>query len=128
MQAKPELRYLNMDIDNNINSSNTLLKCQDKDDEETEYILYKYENYSVFNPMSNTSDGDFTNKVINKCMKVKLKNFYNYNNTKFGEEDDGKYALSVNNIDRLNACEFEDDKNPINNSICGNALNHFKQK
>ena len=46
MQAKPELRYLNMDVDNNMNSSNTLLKCQDKDDEETEYILYKYENYS----------------------------------------------------------------------------------
>ena len=67
MQTKPELRYLNININNDMNSSNTILKCQDKDDEDTEYILYKYENYSVFNPMSNTSDGDFTNKVINKC-------------------------------------------------------------
>ena len=129
MQTKPELRYLNININNDMNSSNTILKCQDKDDEDTEYILYKYENYSVFNPMTNNNNNsEFTNNVINKCMKVKLKNFHNDKNTLFGEEDDGKYALSVNNIDRLNACDFEDGKNPINNSICNSGIETFQTK
>ena len=125
MQNKPELRYLNININNNVNSENTILKCQDNEDENKEYILYKYDNFSVFNPISNTSTGNIENNVINKCMKVKLKDFYNDKNTLFGEEDDGKYALSMSNIDRLNACDFEDGKNPINNSICNSVIETF---
>ena len=61
-------------------------------------------------------------------MRVKLKNFKNKDNSYYNDPDDDMYALSVDNIKKLNACEFEDDKNPITDEICIPIIEMFYTK
>ena len=46
------------------------------------------------------------------------KKAYKLHEFKFNEEDDGKYALTLDNINKLDACEFDGDKHPVSGESC----------
>lgn len=111
----------------NGNYIDTPLICESSSDPDVKYTMYRYNKLTVDGVKNNTQTNN-SPEVIKKCMRVMLKDFKNKDNIYYNDPDDDMYALSVDNIEKLNACEFEGDKNPITNEECTSTIEMFYNK
>jgi hypothetical protein len=121
--AKPSNQLLQTDAD---------IKCYDYEDEtkEKQYTLYEYMKPGFIPMDNNYSDIDVNNGEENvtivPCKRVRLKNFKNNDNTRNGDPNDYKYALSLYDIKYLDACDFDDNKHPFTNMRCEGFTNFIQ--
>lgn len=115
-EVAPELRMVN------VNGQDIRVKCYDEKDKDkkTQYTLYQYNKMpkDLLKMMENLPSSSKETQPIQPCMRVALKHHQNEDNLKNGDPNDYKYALTMDNLGRLSACEFKDDVNPVNKTQC----------
>ena len=114
-----------------------IIKCYDHTDEtkNKQYTLYEYMKPG-FIPISDTKESIDVNNgeenvTIIPCKRVRLKLFDNNQNISNGDPNDFKYALSLHDIDNLDACDFMNNKHPLTDKLCegfGNMMEHIDMK
>ena len=109
-----------------------IVKCYDHTDEtkNTQYTLYEYMKPG-FIPLSQVNEIDVNNGEKNvtiiPCKRVRLKMFKNRSNISNGDPNDFKYAISLHDINNLDACDFDNNRHPLTNNMCegfGNMMNY----
>ena len=113
-----------------------VIKCYDYTDEtkQKQYTLYDYMKPGFIPLTKSDSNIDVNNGeehvTIIPCKRVRLKVFENRSNINNGDPHDFKYALSLHDINNLDACDFKDNKHPLDNTVCegfGDMMDYVDQ-